>query len=161
MPMKTDCKTYLFINVSCITLTQETLLWSMKKQRWFRGPNLPTDIANGSSMKCATAVNFSTAYIFQSFTYETSSFSFDFHSKIWTKHKDPPYGFLGFLSCTLYLTKKYKRLLYNDFDLHYCYCLLISVHYKLGKSFLWWVFIMDRYLSIGYSFLMWMMTLGG
>ena len=107
--MKTNSKN---IPIHQYTMAIETVLWSFKKRRWFRGPNLPKEIAHGSPMICATAVNFSTAYIFESFSTHTSSFSFDFHRKIWTKHKDPPNGFLGFLSCTLYFTKKYKRLLF-------------------------------------------------
>ena len=120
----------------------ETLLWSFKKQRWFRGPDLPTEIAKaGGQMICATAVNFSTVFIFKSeYPAYTSSFSFHFKRKVWKQHKDPPNGFHGFLSCTLYLTKTYERLKsVKIFIILQCFLLstiAFNIIFNIGKCFL-------------------------
>ena len=40
------------------------MIWSVKKQRWFLGPNLPEELSPQFNEMCGVAVNSSTAYIF-------------------------------------------------------------------------------------------------
>ena len=93
---------------------RETILWSIKKQKWINGPDLPESIANMFDFKCAISVNSTTAFIFDilSTFVNSSTYSFNFEKKMWYEHQSPPDSIriqIQIDSCVLNWSKKYQR----------------------------------------------------
>ena len=103
---------------------QTTLLWSIKREKWFRGPDLPEEIsllfqndvnyyAEFKKM-CVISVGLNTAFVL----HKKHTFSFNFTKKIGQNHKSPPdllfqeSGY-HFQSCAFHLQKDYHRYKYN------------------------------------------------
>ena len=99
-----------------------TLLWSIKKEKWFRGPDLPEDISKlfhndvnyyaEFKKMCVISVGLNTAFVL----HKKHTFSFNFTNKIGQNHKSPPdihFQGLGyhFESCALHFQKDYHRYL--------------------------------------------------
>ena len=85
-----------------------TLLWSIKKEKWLRGPELPEDLNLMNQKMCSISVGINTAYVLNS----EYTFSFNFKNKIGQFHKSPQsllvQGY-NFESCALHLEKDYHR----------------------------------------------------
>ena len=89
-----------------------TLLWSIKKEKWLRGPYLPTDLTTnlntGHQKMCSISVGINTAFVLN----RKHTFSFNFKNKIGQFHKSPPsllvQGY-NLESCALHLEKDYNR----------------------------------------------------
>ena len=91
--------------------SQKTLLWSIKKEKWLRGPDLPTDLNLLHQKLCSISVGINTAFLLN----REHMFSFNFKNKIGKFHKSPPsllvQGY-DLESCALHLEKDYHR--YNS-----------------------------------------------
>ena len=91
-----------------------TLLWSIKREKWFRGPDLHQDLnLPGFQRMCPISVGLNTAFVLN----REYMFSFNFKNKIWQNHKSPPALLVQgngyqFESCALHLQKDYHR--YNS-----------------------------------------------
>ena len=86
-----------------------TLLWSIKKEKWLRGPDLPKDLNLWKNQKiCSISVGINTAFVLN----REHIFSFNFKNKIGQLHKSPQsllvQGY-NFESCALHLEKDYHR----------------------------------------------------
>lgn len=87
-----------------------TLLWSIKKEKWLRGPELPSDLTTDLNLNkmCSISVGVNTAFVLN----RERTFSFNFKNKIGQFHKSPPsllvQGY-DLESCTLHLEKDYHR----------------------------------------------------
>ena len=85
-----------------------TLLWSIKKEKWLRGPELPEDLNLMNQKMCSISVGINTAYVLN----RKYTFSFNFKNKIGQFHKSPQsllvQGY-NFESCALHLEKDYHR----------------------------------------------------
>ena len=89
-----------------------TILWSIKKEKWLRGPYLPTDLTTdlntGNQKICSISVGINTAFVLN----REHLFSFNFKNKIGQFHKSPPsllvQGY-DLESCALHLEKDYRR----------------------------------------------------
>ena len=89
------------------------MLWSIKKQRWFHGPNLP--LGDGEFIKfmhmCATSVGKNTVFIINS----DATYSFDIKTKFGKFHEPPPnityysYPQYEIASCACHFQKNYQR----------------------------------------------------
>jgi hypothetical protein len=108
-----------------VAIGRKSMIWSLKKQRWYWGPVLPgKNFGYNYKVKCAIAVNSSTAFIFTKdyFSYPENTefgwldynFSYDIRTKNWKSNTKPPptIGYnsaSAFVSCALSQTKKYQR----------------------------------------------------
>lgn len=108
-----------------VAIGRKSMIWSLKKQRWYWGPVLPgKNFGYNYKVKCAIAVNSSTAFIFTKdyFSYpENTEFgwldynlSYNIQTKNWKSNTKPPptIGYnsaSAFVSCALSQTKKYQR----------------------------------------------------
>ena len=85
-----------------------TLLWSIKKEKWLKGPDLPLDLNLMHQKMCSISVGINTAFVLN----REYTFSFNFKNKIRQFHKSPPsllvQGY-DFESCALHLEKDYHR----------------------------------------------------
>ena len=88
-----------------------TLLWSIKREKWFRGPDLHQDLnLPGFQRMCPISVGLNTVFVLN----REYMFSFNFKNKIWQNHKSPPALLVQgngyqFESCALHLEKDYHR----------------------------------------------------
>ena len=105
--------------------TVNTMLWSIKKEKWFFGPKLPQEYnipsvnscsANYEIYKmCITNVNSTTAFLLPSaMSHEISSvapmYSYNFLTNTWSKEYQQLSNDYGeFISCVVYLDKNYQR----------------------------------------------------
>ena len=87
-----------------------TLLWSIKKEKWFRGPDLPDFLNSDFKEMCSISVGLNTAFVInRKYTY-----SFNFEKRNGQYHTSPPAlldqgnGY-SFESCVLHLQKDYSR----------------------------------------------------
>lgn len=90
-----------------------TLLWSIKKEKWLRGPDLPPDLNKAFQKMCSISVGINTAFVLN----REHTFSFNFKNKIGQYHKSPPSLLVqgngyDLESCALHLEKDYHR--YNS-----------------------------------------------
>ena len=92
-----------------------TILWSIKKEKWFRGPDLPWVLNSDFKEMCSISVGLNTAFVMnRKYTY-----SFNFEKKIGQNHKSPPAlvdqgNGHSFESCVLHLQKDYSRYIIHD-----------------------------------------------
>ena len=90
-----------------------TLLWSIKKEKWFIGPDLPLVFDSDFKEVCSISVGQNTAFVMN----KKYTYSFNFAKQNGQNHKSPPAlldqgnGF-NFESCVLHLQKSYFR--YNS-----------------------------------------------
>ena len=117
--------------------TRKSVIWSLKKQKWYWGPVLPGEMGDNPNIsrynykaKCAVAVNSSTAFIFTmdynsypentEFGWFDHNFSYNIQTKSWKSHTKPPPTIQpstsAFVSCALSHTKNYQRKV-----VHICY----------------------------------------
>ena len=86
-----------------------TLLWSIKKEKWLKGPDLPTDLNLNHQKMCSISVGINTAFVLN----RKHTFSFNFKNKIGQFHKSPPSLLVSqgydLESCALHLEKDYQR----------------------------------------------------
>ena len=109
-----------------IGIDKKTLLWSIKREKWFRGPDLPEDISmlfhndvnyyEEFKRMCVISVGLNTAFVLN----KKHTFSFNFTNKIGQNHKSPPniqVQGLGyhFVSCALHFQKDYHRYSLDEF----------------------------------------------
>ena len=95
---------------STMRIDSTTLLWSIKKEKWQRGPDLPTDL-NLNHQMCSISVGINTAFILN----REHTFSFNFKSNTGKFHKSPKSLLVqdyDLESCALHLGKDYHR--YNS-----------------------------------------------
>ena len=107
-----------------LPIGRKSMIWSLKKQRWFWGPVLPGEnFGYNYKVKCAVAVNSSTAFVFTKdyFSYSENTefgwydhnFSYDIRTKNWKSNTKPPPTIQpstsAFVSCALSQTKNYQR----------------------------------------------------
>ena len=108
-----------------LAIGRKSMIWSLKKQRWYWGPVLPgKNFGYNYKVKCAIAVNSSTAFIFTKdyisypenteFGWLDYNLSYDIRTKNWKSNTKPPptIGYnsaSAFVSCALSQTKKYQR----------------------------------------------------
>ena len=85
-----------------------TILWSIKKEKWLRGPDLPKNLDKAHQKMCFISVGINTAFLLN----RKQTFSFNFKNKNGQFHKSP----LSLLvqsydleSCALHLEKDYHR----------------------------------------------------
>ena len=97
-----------------------TLFWSIKKEKWFRGPDLPDFLNSDFKEMCSISAGMNTAFVMnRKYTY-----SFDLEKKIGQYHKSPPAlldqgnGY-SFESCVLHLQKDYRRYIIHDHTIQY------------------------------------------
>ena len=96
-----------------------SMLWSIKKEKWFLGPkmpqeyNIPSVNSGGTNYEffkmCLTNVNSTTAFLLNVPT-AAPMYSYNFLTNTWSKEYQQlliDYG--GFFSCVLYLGKNYQR----------------------------------------------------
>ena len=128
-----------------LSIGRKSMIWSLKKQRWYWGPVLPgKNFGYNYKVKCAIAVNSSTAFIFTKdyFSYPENTefgwldynFSYDIQTKNWKSNTKPPPTIQpynsAFLSCALSQTKKYQRYVYILSNLHCDNMNYIFFHYR-------------------------------
>ena len=91
----------------------DTTLWSIKREKWIRGPKLPDNLFRKNVIMyeavCAVSVGSNTAFILR----PNTMYSFNFTEKMGRFHNNPS-GFSTkdmdfFISCTFHLSKDYQR----------------------------------------------------
>ena len=92
-----------------------TILWSIKKEKWLKGPDLPEDFLpedfyEAFRKMCSISVGINTAFVLN----REHTFSFNFKNKIGRFHKSPPSLLVqgngyDLESCALHLEKDYHR----------------------------------------------------
>ena len=93
-----------------------TTLWSIKKEKWIRGPELPEDLLEFDIIYkavCAVSVGSNTAFILN----PNTMYSFNFTDKMGRFYNSPP-GISTkdtdyLISCTFHMSKDYQRLVMN------------------------------------------------
>ena len=94
-----------------------TMLWSIKKEKWFFGPKMPKEYNIQSvnmnmfdyeiSKMCLTNVNSTTAFLLN-----MPMYSYNFLTNTWSKeYQQLSKDYREFISCVLYLGKNYQRYL--------------------------------------------------
>ena len=72
-----------------ILFDTETLLWSIKKHKWIKGPNLTLNWSERASYFGSVGTNSSTVFIFST-NQKQFMYSFDFSSNSWKSQPPPP-----------------------------------------------------------------------
>ena len=103
----------------------ETYFWSLKKERWINGPNLPLLSYNEKdAVLGCIAVNSTTAYIFSMAASQPFTYSFNVKKNIWMKHESPKSVlFHNIQSSTVHDSKSNERLVLSSFMI---YCTVIE-----------------------------------
>ena len=90
-----------------------TMLWSIKKEKWFFGPKMPHEYNSHCtdyemSKMCLTNVNSTTAFLLN-MPSAAPMYSYNFLTNTWSKEYQQLLKDREFLSCVLYLGKNYQR----------------------------------------------------
>ena len=90
-----------------------TMLWSIKKEKWFFGPKMPHEYTSHCtdykmSKMCLTNVNSTTAFLLN-MPSAAPMYSYNFLTNTWSKEYQQLLKDREFLSCVLYLGKNYQR----------------------------------------------------
>ena len=97
------------------------MIWSVKKERWYKGPNLIKELLYPFYDMCGIAVNSTTAFIFSkqgenNLGINDHAISYNIKQNKWRFHTKPPFtdypDLVGFSpKCALFQSKDYKRYL--------------------------------------------------
>lgn len=112
-----------------------TSFWSLGKEVWFNGPNIPKDpepfggIIPEMLFACLVTSNRSTVYLSSTFHHNLFTVSYNIFENTWTSHESIPLYFDAFqiTDCALHTTKNLKRFIINIFVDAWWY-----LEYKLG-----------------------------